>query len=303
MAQRISPDVSPLLSRIGQALDHDRPIRVLRGGIVVAGEIPDTRERNDDYETDRTPRSPARPRQGTARRQGPAGRSRPPGSQPRLRFRDLQRAYSAHLSDLRLAYPATRVWPDEKGMWLAIESSVLPGLEFAATFLVGLPFVPGAGPRGWGFWKGRRVTEWIGPRHTNFPDGSICAFGPDEGVWVEGGSLASLVDFYSVWAARHLYLAEFNRWPGRQHAPGPYYRLVEFRTGELCSCGNGQTYFECCRARDLGHDLLTIKREFNAWANGLEMTGRKPPTSILDFVRQTSAAPPSLMAAHPKLRP
>jgi len=79
-------------------------------------------------------------------------------------------------------------------------SSPLSTLTREATFLVALPYRSGPGPRAWGFWTAGTATSWIGPRHINFGDGSICAFSPDEGAWSEGGDLRTLIDLYNVWA-------------------------------------------------------------------------------------------------------
>lgn len=291
-----------MLSRIGIALDNDRPIRVLQGGIVVAREVPDHVDHGrNDHESEGTRRPPAGSRKGTARRERATRRSRASSANARLSFGGLRKAYQSHLADLRLAYPATRTWADANGMWLAVESSLLDRLDLAATFLVGLPFIPGVGPRAWGFWKHRGEMRWIGPRHTNFPDGSVCAFAEEDSAWREGYSLAGLVDLYSVWAIRHLFLQEFYRWPGRQYAPGPFYRLIEFKPGELCSCQSGQPYFECCRRKDQALDLLSIKRDFNRWSGGRELPDRSPPAAVSEFVANERAQPPSLENTHPKL--
>ena len=290
-----------MLRRVGRALDNDEPIRVFRDGVVIAEEAiqPDLQEGKRPNESERTRGSAAGSRKRPARRGRPPHRPRPSGPATRLSVGGLRRAYRSHVADLQLAYDRVKTWPDEIGMWLAVESSLLSDLDFAATFLIGIPYVPMAQPRSWGFWKYRKGIEWIGPRHTNFPDGSVCAFAPDDGVWVEGGSLTSLVDFYSVWAVRHLFLAEFGRWPGRQQAPGPFYRLIEFREGELCSCGSGERYYQCCRLRDQAIDLLTSKREFNAWSGGHELGDRHPPSSITDFMTGIVGQPPSLSSVHP----
>jgi hypothetical protein len=125
---------------------------------------------------------------------------------------------------------------DEQGMWLRIESAVLNGLDRTATFLVALPFDAETFPRAWGFWRIAGEYRWIGRRHTNFTDGSVCAFVPTSGAWRPGDSLVQLIDLYSVWALRHLHLEEVGHWPGGQFSPHPFYSLVEFAPNELCGC-------------------------------------------------------------------
>lgn len=60
-------------------------------------------------------------------------------------------------------------------MWLLARSSIIPGLARETTFFVTLPYRSGVGPRAWGFWATAGPSRWIGPRHTNFEDDSICA--------------------------------------------------------------------------------------------------------------------------------
>jgi hypothetical protein len=301
LAQIVPSHVRPVLEALGGTLDQDRPIRVLRRGIVTSGVAPTMTDERKEHETHGSRRPAARSRQRPSRRKGAPDRPGSPGAVPWLSRRGLQRAYSAHLSGFGLAYPDHWLCEDPDGMWLTTQSSVLPDLGVVATFLVGIPFTPGAFPRGWAFWTAGTACHWIGPRHTNIPDGSICAFAVEDGVWAPGNSIAALVDFYSVWALRHLFLREFGRWPGRQHAPGAFYRLIEFREGELCSCGSGNTYYECCRIRDLAADPVASKQDYDRWAGGHLLGNRKPPRSISDFVKGEAPFPPSLRSVLPDL--
>jgi hypothetical protein len=175
-------------------------------------------------------------------------------------------------------------------MWLLVRSSVLPGLNKEAAFLVAVPFAEGAFPRAWGFWQTAEGPQWIGRRHTNFPDGSVCAFVPESGVWRVGDSLASLLDFYSVWALRQLYLEEFKRWPGRQYSSHPFYRLIEFKDDELCDCDTGGRYGSCCKPNDLAQDLIALKAGFEA-KMGCRITDRVPPLAVVAFMSGTAPLP------------
>jgi hypothetical protein len=167
-----------------------------------------------------------------------------------------------------------------------------------ATFIIALPYQPGAGPRAWGFWTGARQSRWIGPRHTNFQDGSICAFSPDDGAWSEGGDLRTLIDLYSIWALRHLHLELFNRWPGKQYGLSnadpwvqAYYRQRECNDDELCGCGSEtQRYAECCKRSDLQLDVIQLMSHFLRNIEG-GFSSRRPPTSVVDFVEGRSALP------------
>lgn len=287
-------DVVAVLQEVARELDDERTVQVFDGGVVVPGwsERPASEEKPNEQWNPR--RSAARSRQGAARRQGPAGAA------ARVGRVKLRQAYERDLPELTRAYPGTTIVPDDQGMWLLVRSAVLNGLDRHATFLVGIPFIEGVGPRAWGFWDASGRQTWIGPRHTNFPDGSVCAFAAEDGIWSEGGSLVALLDLYSVWALRHLYLEHFGRWPGRQHALHPFYRLMEFREGELCSCGvPGARYFECCRPDDLRLDLAAAYRDFMR-CNGAALSSRQPPPQVADFIN--GGPMPTLHSVHEPLR-
>lgn len=187
------------------------------------------------------------------------------------------------------AYPGATLTPDEHGVWLSARSQLLAGLGREAIFLIALPDTPEVEPRGWGFWQQGGEIEWIGDRHTNFFDGSVCAYSStNDRAWSVGGDLRTLLDLYSVWALRHLHLAVIGRWAGRQYAlldadgrPLPYYRLVEFKDDELCSCDSGVRYGACCKPRDLAHNLLAAMRRFQALHQGRGIHDRRPPEHII----------------------
>jgi len=142
-------------------------------------------------------------------------------------------------------------------------------------------------------------------------DGSVCAYHPTlDNAWAPGGDLRTLLDLYSVWSLRHLHLSAFGRWTGRQYAMpdalghcDPYYRLVQFSAGELCSCGSNRRYGECCRARDLSLPLLAIKEVFERRNLGRSILDRAPPAVVTDTVtpgRRNS--PPPMIDVHDVLR-
>ncbi len=184
-------------------------------------------------------------------------------------------------------------------MWLLAKSSVLPGLDREALFLVALPYRSGPGPRSWAFWTAADQSAWIGPRHTNFGDGSICAFSPDEGAWSEGGDLRTLLDLYTVWALRHLHLEVFGRWPGKQYAlygadprAQAWYRLREGRDDELCGCGSEtRRYAQCCKPADLQMDCIELMKIFQRYVPSGGFSSRCPPPSLVAFIEGRSALP------------
>lgn len=166
-------------------------------------------------------------------------------------------------------------------MWLLVPSRLLPDLRQHALFLVGVSYA-GAAVRSWAFWADPLARPaWIGPRHTNFPDGSVCAYEPSDGTWSFGEPLVDLLDLYSVWALRHLHLLTFGRWPGPQAVHRPYERLLEINPEEHCGCGQDRRYVDCCRDRDLARDRIADAIDFLLWSGG---TLRTPPQAVVDFV-------------------
>jgi hypothetical protein len=147
-------------------------------------------------------------------------------------------------------------------------------------------------PRAWAFWKLGDFPKFIGPRHTNFPDASICAFVPDAATWNQSDGLVALVDLYSTWVFRHLYLQHFGRWPGPQHGPTALYRRTEFSPDEWCGCSSGKRYGDCHEAADriLPEDEAAAEHRR---VMGSDYRDRKPPRSISKFVRSRFKKVPS----------
>jgi hypothetical protein len=178
-------------------------------------------------------------------------------------------------------------------MWLLVASSILDGIDRSATFLVALPYSPESFPRAWAFWNFDGELKWIGPRHTNFPDGSVCAFVPESGTWHQGDRLDSLLDLFTVWVLRQLYLEEFERWPGRQFSAHPFYSLAEFKDDEFCSCDREEPprrYGECCKPEHLKQNLLELKIDFER-KMGFRMNDRILPQPIMYFIDGRGSLP------------
>lgn len=216
-------------------------------------------------------------RQGTPGRPWPARRSRSAGASASVVNAQLRSAYDEGLTDCARAYPTLAAWDSEHGMWLVAESAIVDGLDRASLFLLHLPYYRTLRVRGWGFWRTAVSRTWIGPRHTNFPDGSICAFEVADGTWNPGDPPVALLDLYTVWAARHLHLEWFGRWPGFQSVPQPAERICEIRDDEFCGCGNStDLYWDCCKLGDLRKTTSAEMIDF--W--GLQR--RHPPFEIVE---------------------
>lgn len=282
-----------ILKKIGQQLDKDIFPCVVNGGIVMPSEatvstLTWAKEQEDEKSRTRRPEAGSWTR--TPRWQRTPDRDRASDHTASLISPDLKAKYERELMEVQEAYPHARVWLQEEGLWLLIESSLLPGLWQKAVFLIGIPFVRTLTVRAWGFWLGIPFTYpiWIGPRHTNYPDGSVCAFEPNDGTWRIGDPIIPLLDIYTLWALRHLHLQTFDRWPGRQVVHHPYERLIELKGNDYCGCGSHRFYGECCRPSDLDKNLISSAAEFARRTGGGE---RKPPAAVLAFIREKAEAP------------
>jgi hypothetical protein len=196
---------------------------------------------------------------------------------------------NSNLREVMRAYPQTIVQYVTNGMWLRIESQLLRNFQERVTFLVLIANCGGPIIRSWAFWTTAQSVQWIGPRHTNYPDGSICAFLPQDNSWCLGESLVALLDIYHVWALRQLHLRVHGTWPGPQHSSHLFERLSEFQDAELCGCDepNG-TYNECCKNADFSLKKVATLTDISFMLNS---AFREPPNEIVRFAKSPSAAP------------
>lgn len=230
-------------------------------------------------------RPATRPWERPARGQGTSGQSGASDSGAPFVQSGLRLRYAEGVGECRDAYPGLLSFPQEKQMWLFTESYLIEGFGRRAAFAVQLPYTSKKPVRAWGFWTTAVSKSWIGPRHTNFPDGSICAFEPRDRTWVPGQSLITLLDLYSLWAVRHLYLEKYGKWPGRQSVPIAAERLLELGNDEFCGCEHPLgTYARCCKPYDqeniTGSDLLNFATNT-----------RRPPAEVIRFVWKPTSPP------------
>ena len=274
------------LRGIGHQLNRGQFPRVCDGGVVQPGDFvidPSIPGGDSANVEERSESSEARPWARPSWGQMPPGEAGSASSSTSVVNSSLRDVYEAELADVYAAYPGVRIWKHEEGLWLQTESSVAIGLGKNATFLTAIPYSPKLVQKSWGFWRTPVSCEWIGPRHTNFPDGSVCAFEPRDGTWLPGDSIVALLDLYTLWALRHEHLRIFGQWPGSQSVPWPYERLVELKDDELCGCGKqGQVYLECCKRSDLARSRMLLFFEFRAMVGG--QIDRKPPQEISEFM-------------------
>ncbi len=281
------------LKAIGLQLDRNQYPSVYNNGIVKPGGsvidslLPGEKIKN---ESEKQKRSPPRSREGPTRLQGSPRQPRPTNETSQF-FRSCFRdTYETEVDELQDAYPGTKIWQQADGMWLRTESTVLAGLEKKATFLTAIPFSKLYIQKSWGFWTTHISSHWIGPRHTNFPDGSVCAFNPADGTWKLGDKLTDLLDLYTLWALRYEHLNTFGRWPGRQTVPHAYERITESSPEELCGCDkNSRKYSDCCQESDLIKPLFKSFSQFMLFTRGYPF--RSPPSEIVGTIKNHTIPP------------
>lgn len=271
------------LAQIGDAMDRGDYPRIGANGSVVPGpgcspntNLPGEEGRTSAEEEGRPAGSegpeaghgqgPARPGSpGTEGAQAQLLRSE--GLTPSVRD-DLEEAFAEHhLVGFRVASPV---------VWLLVKVHPLPALPDQALLLAAYPLDRSEVPCAWAWWH---TGVWIGPRHTNFPDGSICSHAKTDGVWSPGDPLLGLLDLHSVWVLRHLHLRYLERWPGHQDARIAYERVQELRPNELCGCGSEKRYAKCHQAEDEARDPYDRYLGF-VTAFGLTSYDRRPPAKV-----------------------
>ena len=242
-----------------------------------------------NYVKPRQRRPKARSRKRATGWKGSPNRSWPPSQTSSIIGSSIREKYLDELPRVDEAYPGIRIWNQDNGIWLLSKSSLLPALNNKVIFLTAIPFDQSKTVRSWAFWNVGAGLIWIGPRHTNFPDGSICAFEPTDRTWSVGDSLITLLDLYTLWALRHLYLDNFKRWPGYQAVHHPYERILELAEDEYCGCnGTERLYKECCQTKD-----LSIKQIANAINFYINFSGslRTPPKKVVSFINNPQHPP------------
>ena len=269
MTETMRPDSLTLLKKIGDDLDRQRTLRVRRGGTVWPGDVrlsQDTLGSSEEVIAHGTehegPSGAGGPAAGSW--QGPAGRGAA-GSRPSRTAASLIRVAGLTPDAEKDLVEATEEYPQlvpriaSSIVWL--EGLVRPVARLqAARLIMSYPRDRLIPVRAWAWWEDGL---WIGPRHVNFVEGTICAYEPGDGVWDRSKPLVRLLDLYAVWIARHLYLRTFDRWPGPQIMHTAHERLTENKPEELCAgCTSGLRYGECCRPKDLARDPKDVLREF-----------------------------------------
>jgi hypothetical protein len=281
------------LREIGRQLDESVFPSVGVGGIVISADpalctTNVEKVRADERSEARRPAT--EPGQRPARGQGASGRAGSAGSATSVVVAASPVVGEPEFDEVNEAYPGARIWRQVGGYWLLTESSVLPGSREQAVFLTAVS-VSAREVRAWGFWRtGALYLRPIGPRHTNFPDGSVCGFDQADGTWKFGDSVVKLLDIYTLWALRHLHLREYGRWPGPQRAHHACERMIEFRDDEHCGCeAPTGLYRDCCKSRDVAAVTASDVADYLLNTGGMT---RKPPQVLSHVVRGAGEPPP-----------
>lgn len=271
-----------LLRVIGEQLDADGDLRTYTGGVVVPDRVSSSNNSprrskggEDDEPEGQAGQSEIRPQRGApergARRRGGTKDAQAPlVSEP-----GLTPEAQVDLREAADAYPQMRVGTASGAAWLQIWVQPVPGLENSAYLLIQYPFDENYPVRAWGWWDSG---IWIGPRHTNYPHGDICAYEPKDLTWTRSEPLVDLLDLYMGWIVRHLHLREFERWPGRQVLHTAYERLHEQEPGELCGCGEMSRYKECHQREDERMGPTKRYLKYMDRLDELDDTSRRPPS-------------------------
>jgi hypothetical protein len=288
-----SPDQLAKVRAVGGALHEGRLI-----GADNHGEIVVLEDDAGEKETDNARRS----EEGTRGSASGSG-ERPPGPQaPAHSSRSVggrRRAhYQAEVKTLRPQYPGTHFRIDDLGLWIVVPAFPVGRSGPQLTLIMAVPDDPNVRILTWAFWASDTHCSWVGHRHTNYPDGSACAFAPDGGAWSDGEPLVSYADRICEWSVRHVFCWLEGYWPGPQDAMCRYYRVREGRPQERCFCHSGKTYFECCRPLDLLQSRTSDREEFMSNCNGLDIGEQRPAKQLYDFAMGLRPKPPKMKKVH-----
>lgn len=257
-----------LLQEIGDLLDGGRQPYVHENGLVTPG--PDRPDTVPGMDMDKEKRNASQPEAGSEGPTAGQGQGAAAGRSAAACAESLVLGHTGLTDELRrdlgaaiTAYPAARVVIAPPVVWLLTPVHPIYGLPDGAYLLTRIPMDESSRIASWAWWD---LGIWIGPRHTNTPDGSICAFERKDGTWSPEKGLTLWLDLHATWITRQLYLRYFNRWPGSQVLHTALERLRDHMPNELCGCRSGDVYEVCCRKRDLATSpyerLMAFRRQF-----------------------------------------
>jgi hypothetical protein len=281
------------ISAVSLVLHEGRSIGAVKyGEIVVTVGDADTKEIEDAEWSEQGTRGPA-----TGSRERSQGAQTPADPHRAVSGRRRTR-YQAEVKELRGQYPDIYFRIDDSGLWIVVPAFPLGTSGPQLTMIIAVPDDPNIRILTWAFWTSDTLNSWVGHRHTNYPDGSVCAFSPEGGAWKDGDPLVSYLDRICEWSFRHVFCWLEGYWPGPQDAMCRYYRISEGRIQESCFCHSGKTYFECCRPLDLLGSCVSDREEFMANCNGLDIGEQRPAKQLYNFVIGLRTKLPKMKKVH-----
>lgn len=280
---------------IGQDFDQGIFPNILDGGVLIPGArpvvpVPGKERVHHGQQSRQTNPSCASTPSGTSAASGYPGTSG--NTAPVARATTCM---EEEIDVLKRSYPGTRSYPQAHGVWLQIPCAVLPNLGYSAKIIVAIN-TSLHHVSAWGFWvAGVAGIRWIGDRHTNYADGSICAFDGRDGTWHLRESLVKLADIYSMWAFRHLHLEVCGHWPGPQSSGRRLERMREFKPNENCGCDAPRgTYAECCMAADIAAESTPGRMDYAKTHSNimyaLECQTRRPPSAVVELASDANGS-------------
>jgi len=274
------------LRAVGEELDADEYPRVGTGGLVLPGACrADVNEPGQERDhVNHAEAGATRPEAGQGQRTTDRDTASEGAEARLLGLPGLSEELAHDLAGALAANPSMCVRVAPPLVWILTKIHPIAGLPDQALILTVLPISPGAAMEAghpfasWAWWE---LGVWVGPRHTNPGNGSICSFEPSHGTWRRGDPILTLLDIHAVWIARQLHLRLLGRWPGDQVIHTAYERLRDQRPGEMCGCGSMRLYAECHEPFDRARTPYDLYIEFRQkWPNPIR---RPPPSAWAEF--------------------
>lgn len=250
-------------------------------------------EDNEDEQRQAAFRPPARSREGQRARSGPRAGAR--SYSDAFSSGALEAAFGTEFRVLVRQYKAVK-FEEKDGFWVVIKAKPFGFDGPQAHILLAVPSDRSILPKAWAFEAVGTQPRAFPPKHTNFPDGSICAFDPKRNVWNSSHGLLALVDHYAVWLVKSWHRTILGWWPGGQDGVCAFYRRREFVPNELCGCGSGVAYGLCHRQADIQMPEADARQQFKNWF-GCDYFERRVPDELLIAAKSSWRHLPEVMKA------
>jgi hypothetical protein len=261
------------LTELGCAIDVEERPTVFDGGFVGFNSATESEVISSGAQ--RKPhRSPAGARKGR--------RARPRRAQAagdHFGSEALEAAHGAGFRKLAQHYEVL-AFEDKNGLWVVAKSWPLGRHGPQVHFLIAFPINRQIAPRAWAFEQIGPRARLASPKHTNFPDASICAYVDEDAAWPNADGLVGLVDIFSIWMIKKWHRELIGWWPGKQYGACALYRRLEFDGREQCGCLSGLRYSECHFEADLLVSEQAARAQFKHMFKS-NYEDRSPPAEVI----------------------